>query len=83
MNAASLRQIRALRRESPQNNILIVAEDAALRRAAAEVGAGDDVYGDCHCGIVSDAKLKLLNVDSKILMLDDERVVSFDQLTIC
>lgn len=42
-----------------------------------EAGLEDTVYENCHCGIVCDAKLQLLNVNSKILMLDDERVVSF------
>ena len=40
------------------------------------------VLDKCHCGVVKGVKLELLNAQHKILMLDDERVVAFDYLTI-
>ena len=78
-------RIQKLRRESPQNNILILIADneASLHQAAAEAGTDASVFDRCHCGIVTGVSLELLNVDHKILMLDDERVIAFDYLTIC
>jgi hypothetical protein len=74
-----VQNIREIRAASPQNNILIVASEESLK-----VAAGDDpgVYARCLCGIVTDSKLQLLNHEAKILMLQDERVVAFDYLTI-
>ena len=55
-----------------------MADETTLQHAAKEAGLDDTVYEDCHSwDCVCDAKLQLLNVNSKILMLDDERVVSF------
>ncbi len=78
-------RIQKIRSESPQNNILIlIAEnEASLHQAAAEAGTDASVFDRCHCGIVTGVSLELLNVEHKILMLDDERVIAFDYLTIC
>ena len=78
-------RIQKLRDESPQSNILILISEneESLHRAAAEAGTDASVFARCHCGIVSGVSLELLNVEHKILMLDDERVVAFDYLTIC
>jgi hypothetical protein len=78
-------RIQELRKQSPQNNILIVISDdeSALHRAAKEAGAETDIFDKCHCGIVTGVNLELLHVRNKILMLDDERVIAFDYLTIC
>lgn len=83
MTAASVRRIQELRRQSAQNNILVVASEEILNSAAKDAGVDSSVYNECHCGIVTDADLQLLHVKSKILMLDDERIIAFDYLTIC
>ena len=84
MDGHAVKRIEELRRASSQNNILIVASTETLDKAAEEAGYNStDIYNDCHCGIVTDAELQLLHVKSKILMLDDERVIAFDYLTIC
>ena len=81
VNRDTLDRIRLLRSRSPTYNILLIASEEALREAAKE--AGDlNIYDETHCGIVSDASLELLNVEAKILMLSDERVIAFDSLTI-
>mmetsp|Transcript_61942 Transcript_61942/g.151358 ORF Transcript_61942/g.151358 Transcript_61942/m.151358 type:complete len:211 (-) Transcript_61942:866-1498(-) len=85
MTGESVKRIVELRRaSSPQNNILVVASTETLEEAAHEAGYDStDIYNDCNCGIVTDSELELLHVKSKILMLDDERVIAFDYLTIC
>jgi hypothetical protein len=80
VNKHVVQQIREIRAASPQNNILIIAPSQAILDEA----AGDDpeVYNRCHCGIVTDSTLELLNHEAKILMLKDERIVAFDYLII-
>lgn len=79
-----VQRIQEIREESPQNNILIIISDdeSTLQQAAKEAGADESVFDRCHCGIVTGANLELLNIKNKILMLDDERVITFDYLTI-
>ena len=77
----SLVQIQRLRNESNQNNILIIASERQLMdvaKARNDVG----IYERCQCGLVVDSKVELLNHEAKILMLDDERVIAFDCLTL-
>ena len=81
VNVDTLEQIRKLRSKSTAYNILVIASEEAIVQAANEAG-DPKVYEETHCGIVSDATLELLNVEEKILMLSDERVISFDSLTI-
>ena len=81
VNIDTLDRIRRLRLKSPTYNILLIASEESIREAATEAG-DPTIYDDTHCGIVSDASLKLLNVEAKILMLSDERVIAFDSLTI-
>ena len=83
MNAATIQRIQELRGQSPNHNLLVIASQDALQKAARDAGVPFSVYHDCHCGLVTDAELQLLHVKSKILMLDDERVIAFDFLTIC
>ena len=62
-------------------NILIIASEQSLRSAA--MARNDEhIYSRCQCGLVTDSQMKLLNEDAKILMLQDERVIAFDYLTI-
>ncbi len=81
VNVDTLEQIRKLRSKSPAYNILVIASENSIVEVANEAG-DPNIYEETHCGIVSDATLKLLNVEAKILMLSDERVISFDSLTI-
>ena len=81
VNIDTLDRIRRLRLTSPTYNILLIASEESIREAATEAG-DPTIYDDTHCGIVNDASLKLLNVEAKILMLSDERVIAFDSLTI-
>mmetsp|Transcript_27099 Transcript_27099/g.65769 ORF Transcript_27099/g.65769 Transcript_27099/m.65769 type:complete len:179 (-) Transcript_27099:246-782(-) len=83
MNAKTIGRIQEIRRQSLNHNLLVIASQEVLEEAAREAGVSFDVYHDCHCGMVTDAELQLLHVKSKILMLDDERVIAFDYLTIC
>lgn len=76
-----LAQIQQLRNESCQNNILIIAPEGRLREVAAACN-DPGVYARCQCGLVVDSKVELLNHEAKILMLDDERVIAFDCLTL-
>jgi hypothetical protein len=77
----SLVRIQQLRDDSNQNNILIIASEENLRDVASARN-DPNIYERCQCGIVVDSKVKLLNHEAKILMLDDERVVAFDCLTL-
>lgn len=81
VNVDTLEQIRKLRSKSTAYNILVIASEEVIVQAANDAG-DPKVYEETHCGIVSDATLELLNVNEKILMLSDERVISFDSLTI-
>lgn len=76
-----LHQIRRLRSESPEYNILLIASAESIVEAA-KTANDPKVYDETFCGIVTDASVKLLNVEAKILMLSDERVVAFDSLVI-
>lgn len=81
VNCDTLDAIRRLRAKSNSYNILLIASEKEIRDAS--TNAGDpNIYETTHCGIVSDASLELLNVQAKILMLSDERVIAFDSLTI-
>jgi hypothetical protein len=73
VNKRVVADIRNLLRD-PNNNVLVIASPKELERLSTS-----DLS---HCGVVSDAKVSLMNVQQKILMLDDERVVSFDHLVI-
>eukprot|EP00537_Pseudo-nitzschia_pungens_P003393 CAMPEP_0172367720 /NCGR_PEP_ID=MMETSP1060-20121228/23271_1 /TAXON_ID=37318 /ORGANISM="Pseudo-nitzschia pungens, Strain cf. cingulata" /LENGTH=224 /DNA_ID=CAMNT_0013092067 /DNA_START=63 /DNA_END=737 /DNA_ORIENTATION=- len=77
----TLHQIRELRSMSSTYNILLIASEESLREAAKEVGDAN-IYDETLCGVVTDATLKLLNVEAKIIMLSDERVIAFNSLTI-
>ena len=77
----TLRRIRQLRSISSTYNILLIASEKSIRKAAKEVD-DPNIYEETFCGIVTDASLELLNVEAKILMLSDERVIAFDSLTI-
>lgn len=79
VTAETIIQIRQIRAASVQNNILIIADSASLEKAAV---ADPNVYSECHCGLVTDSTLQLLNAKAKILMLQDERVIAFDYLVI-
>jgi hypothetical protein len=80
VTSVTIHQIRAIHKANPNNhNILVVASDQSLKEAAVN---DPNVYEECQCGLVTDAGMTLLNHEAKILMLDDERVVTFDQLII-
>lgn len=81
-----MERIQQLRKASAQNNILILLDqedDSLLERSAKAHGMRPDMFRACHAGIVTGVKVKLLNIPHKILMLDDERVIAFDYLTVC
>ena len=62
--------------QDPNNNVLIIAS-----RQQFDVVPNKKELLD-HCGVVLDASITLLNQDERMLMLDDERVISFDRLTV-
>jgi len=77
----TLRRIRQLRSISSTYNILVIASEESIREAAMEVD-DPNIYAETYCGVVTDTSLELLNVEAKILMLSDKRVIAFDSLTI-
>ena len=79
VNEHIVQQIQELRKASPQNNILVIASQDSLQKAAK---GHLEIYDECHCGLVTDAQMQLLHHEAKILMLSDERVIAFDFLTI-
>lgn len=79
MSEDSLDEIQRLAKVSDRNNILIIANKDKLEEVASKRN-DPDIYERCQCGLVVDSELKLLNHESKILMLDDERVIAFDRL---
>ena len=81
VNVDTMYQIRQLRSMSPTYNILVIASEESILEAANEAG-DPNIYDETYCGIVSDASVKLLNIEAKILMLSDERVIAFNSLTI-
>mmetsp|Transcript_3224 Transcript_3224/g.7350 ORF Transcript_3224/g.7350 Transcript_3224/m.7350 type:complete len:239 (-) Transcript_3224:13-729(-) len=81
VNVDALHRIRELRSQSPSNNILVIASEESMVEAANEAG-DPDIYDETYCGVVTDASVRLLNAEAKILMLSDERVIAFDSLTI-
>lgn len=79
INEFYLQEIQRIRATSPNHNILIIADQQSLEKAT----QGDPtILNKCQCGIVTDSTLALLNVQAKILMLKDERVIAYDHLTI-
>jgi hypothetical protein len=85
LTAELLEKLERIRAESPQNNILLLLstpEENATTVPGMQQGTVATILERCHCGVVTGAKLELLNAEHKILMLDDERVVAFDYLTI-
>lgn len=68
---AVLQQIQKLLKNR-QNNIMIVTTSEELARVPPKMVE--------KCGVVTDASVQLVNTKDKILMLDDERVISFDYL---
>lgn len=79
LNEFYIQEIKRIRAESPNNNILVIANEATIKEATAKC---PNVLNDCHCGTVVDSSLALINVRARILMLKDERVISYDYLTI-
>lgn len=79
MNEFYVEEIKRIRATSPNHNILIIADEESLKKATKNDLA---VLDECHCGIVTDSRVSLLNVQAKILMLADERVIAYDYLTI-
>lgn len=78
----SLDEIQRLRNDNDDNhnnNILIIASKEKLKEIALKRN-DPNIYERCHCGLVTDSRLQLLNHNAKILMLDDERVIAFDRL---
>jgi hypothetical protein len=81
VNVDTLYQIRQLRSKSPSYNILVIASEESILEAANEA-CDPNIYDETYCGIVSDASVKLLNIEAKMLMLSDERVIAFNSLII-
>lgn len=72
--SSSLTAIQTFRINNPGRNVMLVIPDPAVL---------DSVPKELldHCGVVQ-SNIALLNHRHKILMLEDERVVCFDRLTI-
>jgi len=69
-----LRDIQRLLKKSPNNNIMIITTQEQLQSVSPDMIQ--------MCGIVTDAKVKILNMRDKMLMLHDERVIAFDHLVV-
>eukprot|EP00977_Amphora_coffeiformis_P000876 scaffold190_cov171-Amphora_coffeaeformis.AAC.1 len=79
LNEFYVDEIKRIRAASPNNNILVVANEESLKKATKH---DPGVLHQCQCGVVTDSSLALLNAKAKILMLKDERVIAYDYLTI-
>ena len=66
--------IERLSREN--NNVLIIASERECSRVATA-----EQLASWQCGVI-DGKIKLLDVENKMLMLADERIICFDRLII-
>ena len=58
------------------NNVTIVASNDELKRLQPM-----EKWSNWQCGVI-DGKVALLDVEAKILMLEDERIICFDRLVI-
>ncbi|GMH85235.1 hypothetical protein TrVE_jg5415 [Triparma verrucosa] len=77
---ALLQQIERLAKSSPNNNIVVIVDNES-KLASAPGSPGLDWFYKNRCGLV-EGRVKLFDADSKILMLDDERVIAFDSCSI-
>ena len=66
--------IERLSREN--NNVLVIASERECSRVATA-----EQLASWQCGVI-DGKIKLLDVENKMLMLADERIICFDRLII-
>ena len=73
LEIASLRQKLTLK-DGGNPNILLIASPSQVASVPSSLLS--------HCGVVTTAKLSLINAEAKLIMLDDERVISFDYLTV-
>lgn len=78
VNPDTIVEIERLAKESPRNNVMIVAAPpvAELHKLAPP-----QFYDDCQCGVI-ESEVALMDVKAKIMMLDDERILCFDRCTI-
>ena len=68
-----LSEIRELLK-NPNNNVLIITTPEQLAKVPPKLVE--------MCGLVTDANVEIINMSDRILMLDDERVIAFDQIRI-
>jgi hypothetical protein len=82
LDSSTVEEIIRIRAASPNHNILIIADQATLDEATAQYPPG--ILADCHCGLVTDVgnSIALCNTDAKLIMLQDERVIAYDHLTV-
>ena len=78
LNADTIPEIERLAKESPRNNIMIVAAPPPEEMHKL---APRKFYQDCQCGVI-ESEVALMDVKAKIMMLDDERIICFDRCTI-
>ena len=69
-------RIKMLAKQSPQNNLLVVAttKDSLSQPLS--------FYYENRCGVIEDVEVELIDSTEKILMLNDERIICFDELNI-
>lgn len=73
VNDQVLKRLMELRRESPQNNLLLVVQNEN------DVSDHSKILADSHCGVIV-GTVELLHPKKKIIMLSDERIIVFDTL---
>lgn len=75
-NKDSDEKIKMLALQSPQNNLLVVAttKDSLSKPLS--------FYYENRCGVIENVEVELIDSTEKILMLDDERIICFDELNI-
>ena len=75
-NKDSDEKIKMLAKQSPQNNLLVVAttKDSLSKPLS--------FYYENRCGVIENVEVELIDSTEKILMLDDERIICFDELNI-
>lgn len=74
INDHVLKRLVELRTESCQNNLLLIVQDEK------DVAGYGEILQESHCGVIV-GTIELLHPRDRILMLEDERIIVFDTLT--
>lgn len=69
----TLEQIRQVKRQIPNVNILVVTDQTSLDR----LQGGEEALYPYECGLVVDTPVELTDLTNKLIMLQDERIINY------